>query len=220
MAKRTVPRRTKRALTVWDGDKYFDATFTSKERSELRDKLMDICGYGSTPRIPFGNFTGFEFEIERPAEDVVWPVFTRQGLTYDRNRDKLSDYALIHICRELGVDYHAFAAYVPRLPIEGFIAYAKRCFPDFKIARNKIERTIQEHKLHLAWVDWMPDECTRNGCEADSHWLCHDRFEERDYPTILLEIAKHNETRPKFAPPKLVYSADDASTQTAREVAP
>jgi hypothetical protein len=207
IAKKKVTRKVTRPPTIWDGDRYFDATFTAKERLVLQHKLVDICGYGANERRR-SNLIGFDYEIFRPAQDAIWAAFRAQGLEYERDHARLCDWTYIHICRELGFDYRGFAANVPKLPIDGFIECAKRCFPEFKSARNKIERTIQEHKLHAAWTDWMDEECVRTGCTCDSHWLCSDRFVDRDYPAILEQIAAYNETRPKFAPPKLVYSRD------------
>jgi len=190
--------RKPRALTIWDGAKYFDAEFTNVERSALREKVMDTCGYGEDSRLRRRNYLGFEHDIERPAEDQIWPAFCAAGFDYDRNRGKLHDYALIHICRQLEIDYKRFAQNVPKLPIDGFIAMAKKAFPEFKRPRNNIERKIQEHKLHGLWCDWHDLECQRTGCNCDSHWLCHDRFAQRDFEGIIDEIAKHNETRPKL----------------------
>lgn len=202
MAKRKVTREATRPPTIWDGEKYFDATFTALERRALRDKLIDVCGYGA------GNYCGFERAIEGPAQDTVWPVFVAEGFEYERDHARLCDYALIHVCRELGIDYKSFAANVPKLSIAGFIECAKRAFPDFKRPRNKIEATIQEHKLHLLWCDWHEEECARTGCTCKHHWLCGDRFAMRDYPAILEQVAAHNRTRPRFAPLKLVHSRD------------
>jgi len=209
MARKKVARPVSKPPTIWDGDRYFDARFTNKEFINLRAKLMEVCGYGPrSDRHGGGNYMGFEVDIYRPAEDVIWPAFKAQGLDHRRDHSRLCDYTIIHVCRELGFDYHAFAANAPKLSIDGFIAHAKRAFPEFKQPRKQIERAIQEHKLHAAWIDWMDAECSRTGCACESHWLCHDRFVDRDYPAILKEIAAYNETRPKYAPPKLVYSRD------------
>jgi hypothetical protein len=204
MARKKAAQVTSRPLTTADGVKYFDATFTAKERETLRRKLMDLCGYRSRP----AGHICFERDILQPAEDLVWPAFVGAGLTYDADRDRLDDYTLIHICRELEFDYKAFAANTPKLPIDGFVECAKRAFPEFKHPRNVIETKIQEHKLHALWCDWSGDECVRTGCTCESHWLCSDRFVKPDYSKIIGQIAEHNETRPKFAPPKLVYSRD------------
>jgi len=119
-------------------------------------------------------------------------------LNYHCDEDRLCDYALIHICRQLQVDYKSFAKNLPKLPIDGFIASAKLAFPEFRRPRNKVEFKIQEHKLHLLWCDWHGEECARTGCKNEHHWLCSDRFAKRDYPAILQEIAAHNERRPKL----------------------
>jgi hypothetical protein len=197
-SKKIRPGKITKKPTIWDGDRYFDATFTANEFEALRRKLMDVCGYD--------NYISFEYDIFRPAEEAVWPVFKAQGLDYERDNSKLCDYALIYICKQLGVEYRSFAANAPKLPIDGFIERAKRLFPEFRHPRNAIELKIQEHKLHGAWVDWQDEECRRTGCTCESHWLCSDRFVDCDYAAILRQIAEYNQDRPKFAPPKLVYS--------------
>lgn len=207
----TSKRRRKKAnepLSMWDADQYFDATFTEKERSVLRRRLMQVCGYGPETCSFGGNFVGFDYDIERPAQDSIAAVFTAQGLCYRRDYARFADYGLIHICRELGIDHRSYAANVPKRSIDKFVEFAKRSFPEFKRPRNKIERKIQEHKLHAAWCDWSKEECPRTGCTSDDHWLCSDRFVDRDYAAIIEQVAVYNETRPKFAPPKLVYSRD------------
>lgn len=201
-------RKVSKPLTIWDGDKYFDAKFTENERGDLRDRLMDVCGYGKADGLIGRNFMGFEYDIERPAQDVVWPAFCAQGLTYERDHGRLSDYALIHICRELQIEYKTFARNAPKLPIDGFIECAKRSFPEFKRPRNKIEAKIQHHKLYALWVDWLDEECPRLGCSCEHHWQCHDRFVERDHRQIIAAIAAYNETRPKLPALKMVYSRD------------
>lgn len=210
------PRNRAPALTIWDGEKYFDAAFNTKERMALERKLADHCGYGadswppesSRRRLGISDHMGFEHDILHPAEEVVWPVFIQQGFTYEQDYPRLRSYALIHISREIGFDYHGFAKNAPKLPIDGFISHAKHCCPGFKSPRNRIERTIQEHKLKAIWSDWREVECERTGCAFESHWLCGDRFVEPDFAAIIAEIAAHNATRPKYAPPRLVFSRE------------
>jgi len=194
-------------VTMWDGPKYFDAVFTDEERIQLREKLMDVCGFGAR-RNGYRNYVGFEHDIEYPAQDEVWKAFCSFGFTYEKDSDKLRDYALIHVCRQLEIDYKQFAKNAPKLSIDGFIASAKMAFPDFKRPRNKVELKIQEHKLHQLWCDWQDDECVRTKCVKESHWLCSDRYAARDYDAILGEIARYNMGRPKFEPLRLVHSRD------------
>lgn len=202
MARKSIQKATQaHPLTIRDGRKYFDAKFTGEERDALRKRLMEICGYGpetDCSSIKVHDYLGFEHDILRPAEEEIWPAFRAQGLDYHRDGGRFCDYALIHICRQLEIDYKAFAKNEPELSIEGFIAFAKRAFPEFRRPRNKIEFKIQEHKLHLLWCDWHSEECARTGCTKTGHWLCLDRFANRDYAAILKQIAKHNETRPRL----------------------
>lgn len=216
MARKKAQPKMERPLTIFDGDKYFDVAFSTRERMALERKLEDHCGYGadswppesSRRRFGIGDHMGFERDILHPAEEVVWPVFVEQGYTYEQDYPRLRSYALIHICRELGIDYRSFAKNMPKLSIAGFIEHAKRSCPEFRVPRNKVEQAIQEHKLRAVWSDWMEVECERTGCTCDSHWLCNDRFEHCDYAAIMKCIAEFNQTRPKLAPPKLVWSQD------------
>jgi hypothetical protein len=196
-AKKSTRTKTSHPLTVWDGDKYFDARFNDEERQILRKKLMVVCGYGNS-RLGIPDRLGFEFDIERPARREVRPALLASGLDCDRQEGRFMDCALIHISRQLEIDYKSFAKNVPKLPIDGFISSAKRAFPEFMKPRNNLEFKIQEHKLHVLWCDWHDEECVRTGCTKESHWLCSDRFVERDYEAILDEVAKYNKTRPKL----------------------
>ncbi len=200
MAKRKTSPKKERPATKWDGEKYFDATFSAEERRALQDRLMDICGYGPDPS-GRGHYLAFEHNIFRPAQDEIWAPFQVAGLDYNRDHARLCDYTLIHLCRDLQVDYKSFAKNVPKLPIDAFIECAKRAFPEFQKPRNNTERRIQEHRLHMLWCDWRDEEIERTGCcgNQGNHWLCcSDRFVDPDYPAILEQIAKYNETRPKL----------------------
>jgi hypothetical protein len=203
------PRKTKavRPLTIWDYEKYFDATFTAAERKALEDRLVIVCGFRKNDDEHASICAmAWDHQIFRPAQEEIWPALRAAGL--DPNRDlyeRIADCTLIHLCRQLEIDYKSFAHNVPKLPIAGFIAAAKSAFPEFRRPRNNTERRIQEHKLHGLWCDWHVEACPRTGCRNESHWLCDDRFAERDYPAILEEVARYNETRPKM---QLVYSRD------------
>jgi len=205
------PRKPKveRPPTIWDHSKYFDATFTSVERAALRDRLVIVCGYEKPGDRKYIGRLAWENQIFEPAQDEIWPALRAAGLDADRDLyGRIADCTLIHLCRQLEVDYKSFAQNVPKLPIAEFVSAAKSAFPDFRQPRNNVERRIQEHKLHVLWCDWHKEACPRTGCERESHWLCDDRFEERNYPAILKQIAAYNEIRPKYAPLRLVHSRD------------
>lgn len=155
-----------RPLTIWDREKYFDATFTSDERSILREKLMNVCGYDAD----FG-LIAFEYDIERPAEKEVWPVFIAEGLTLERDQDVLETYALIHVARQLRIDYKGYAKNLPKRPIDGFVRLAKETFREFTRPRNTIELKIHQRKLWGLWCEWREMENERTGCGIDSDFF-------------------------------------------------
>jgi len=52
----------------------YDATFTSKERKEIRHRLMEVCGYITLRDLCRYDYIGFDTDIVRPAEEAIAPI--------------------------------------------------------------------------------------------------------------------------------------------------
>jgi hypothetical protein len=115
------------------------------------------------------------------------------------------DWVSIHMCRELEIDYKSFAKNVPKLPIEPFYQFVASRFPRFRPTSNKMRLDVQQHHMHLAFIDWIDAECERIACPKSYHGLgCEDRYEKPDYTAAVQRVWKHNASRPKLT---LVHSA-------------
>lgn len=186
-----------RPLTIYDGDKYFDASFSSDEFKELRDLIQAEIGLGDvfmSIRKTFDLIDKADKKISRALN--IYPV--------------PDSWSYIHVCKELEIDYKSLAKNVPKLPIEPFYAFVETQFPHFKFARNDSQKAIQDAHIQCAFVDWIDSVCPRNGCKKSSHgWGCWDRYEDVDYIVARMRICYFNDTRPRFAaaPLRLVHTA-------------
>ena len=114
--------RTKPPLNMYDGPKYFDAKFTSEEREQLLDQIVEVSGI---------DFQNYFFTLQRPTEKEICRVLDAIG--WGKLED-LYDYVLIKLCRDLEIDYKSFAKNEPKLPLDRFIAFAKREFPKSRMS--------------------------------------------------------------------------------------
>lgn len=186
--RRTRKSAGARPLTIYDGEKYFDATFSDEETFELNRYILEMCG------------------IEG---DSMWLFIKRQEVDRELCR-KLGmssipyDWATIHICRELEIDYKSFAKNEPKLSIEPFYQFIESRFPEFKEARNKMQLDVQTRQIWTAFIDWTDAECETARCPRSYHGFCRDRYEQPDLELAAQRIWKHNASRPKLT---LVHSA-------------
>ena len=179
-------------LTIYDGDKYFDAKFTFDEMRKLRDRIVVEAGFDdkdegrswlSTHLILLSSDLGARLGIGRASHEM----------------------AVIHMCRELEIDYKSFAENAPKLPIEPFYQFVASRFPRLKPTSNEMRLDVQQHHMHLAFIDWIDAECEKIACPKSYHGLgCEDRYEEPDYMTAVQRVWKYNAARPKLT---LVHSA-------------
>jgi len=187
--KRGAPKS--RPLTIYDAERYFDAEFTHDEEMELRRRIMDECG------------------IPNDFQGRAWMMVTEMQTRNEICRALGScppDGAYIHICRQLEIDYKAFAKNEPKLPIEPFYQFVERQFPRFRPAKNKMQLEVQTHHIQGAFSEWLESACPASGCKKSEHWLwgCSDRFERVDYKAAATRIWERNAARPKLT---LVHSA-------------
>ena len=189
--------KAKREPTIFDGEKYFDATFSEDEREMIRKRIMAETGFGAD-----------RLSAIRQCWNLLRDAGEEIAKTLNINPVP-SDWKHIHVCRQLEIDYKSFAKNVPKLPIEPFYKWVEPLFPHFKPAKNAMRLDIQTNHIHLAFIDWVDAACPQNGCTKSHHeFSCWDRFERADYEEAARRIWAHNERRQKFAPPKLVYSRD------------
>ena len=175
-----------RQLTIYDKDKFFDAQFTHSERAEIKGRVREATGMDHL-EAEFNLFSPVRREIQKALRSMSWGC-----------NERLEDYMLIKICRDLEIDYKSVAKNEPKLPIDAFVDFAKRMFPQFRRARNTTVRLVQERELWKAWVDWRERACVQTGCHKEDHWLCSDRFVEPDLNKIADEVADYNATRPRL----------------------
>jgi len=196
MAKKSIPNAAQtRRLTIYDGEKYFDATFSEDERDEIRERIISECGFADRTR---GMMKAWD--LLRDAETEIMNALDIYPVPVD--------WQHIHVCKELEIDYRRFAKNEQKRPIEPFYLFVERQFPHFKPARNAMQLDVQTQHIHLAFIDWIDDACPRHGCQKSSHgWGCWDRFEKADYKEAARRIWNHNQGRAKFGPLKLVHSA-------------
>lgn len=191
--RRTRKSAGARPLTIYDGEKYFDAKFTHDELLELDNRILAECGY------------------ENDYQGRGFLLYQRLNVAHELGR-KLGlggmaplDWVSIHMCRELEIDYKSFAKNVPKLPIEPFYRFVASRFPRLKPTSNELRLDVQRHHMHLAFIDWIDGECQRIACPKSYHGLgCEDRYEKPDYSIALQRVWKHNAARPKLM---LVHSA-------------
>jgi len=193
-AKTTATRAKRKAIsapapTIYDGDKYFDAKFTSDECLALGSRIMDECGINN-------DFQGRGWLMTTIME-AGWELDRKLGMSYG---SRPHEWAYIHICRQLEIDYHSFAKNEPKLPIDAFYRVVERKFPQFKPAKNRMQLDVQTHHIHMAFLDWVESACPATGCQKSEHWLwgCSDRFEKPDYDAVVKRIWEHNAARPKL----------------------
>lgn len=182
-----------RALTIYDGDKYFDAKFTEDELYELEERILAECGFEEG----YGGSSWMTVQWITLGSELG----RKLGLRDMASREMVA----IHMCRELEIDYKSFAKNTPKLPIEPFYKFVEPRFPRFKPTDIKMRLDVQKHHMHLAFIDWIDAECERIACPKSYHGLgCEDRYEKPDYLTALQRVYKHNAERPKLT---LVHSA-------------
>lgn len=165
--------------------KFFDATFTSEERSTLRSRIIELTG--------LKDYCIADFKLFRPIEREIG-----NAIGWSVTREVLEDYVLIKISRDLEIDYKSFARNKPKLPIDTFLQLAKAKFPEFKKAKSTTVRIVQRDRLWMLWTDWIDLECERRGCENERHWMCTDKFVAHDLDDIADDIAAYNATRPRL----------------------
>jgi hypothetical protein len=181
-----------RPVTIYDGDKYFDVKFSEAERRELKRHIA--AAYGC-------------------HDEIMGPYFlwgrTNRELCHALNDWSIpEDWAYIHICRQLEIDYKAFAKNVPKLPIEPFYRFVESRFRDFRPAKNKLQLDIQTRQIYSAFYKWIEAQCESAGCAEPYHdHVCQDRYERLDCETAAKRIWEHNRTHPAFPALKLVHSA-------------
>ena len=196
-----------RPLTIYDREKYFDATFSEEERKMLRRRIEDETG-----------LIGKGHHGDRFLAICKCGKLLRDAKTEIMNALRMypvpADWTHIHVCKQLEIEYKSFAKNVPKLPIEPFYKFVEPLFPHFKPAKNKMQLEIQTHNVHLAFIDWIDEACVKAGCLKSSHsWACWDRFEERSYEAAAERIWAHNARRQKFSPLRLVHSRDEPPAQ-------
>ena len=193
-------RAPPRPLTIYDGEKYFDAKFSAEEREQIRERIADECG---PPMEGIYGYIGINraHDLLRDAETEIMNALNVYPVP--------SDWKHIHVCRQLEIDYKSFARNIPKLPIEPFYRFVEPLFPHFKPARNAMQLKVQTGQIHHAFVDWIDEVCPQIGCAKSSHgWTCWDRFEKASYEVAAERICAHNLRRTKFTPLRLVSSRD------------
>lgn len=187
-----------RPFTMRDPDRYFDATFSAEERQEIMERITAECSLPGRDGARFAEISQ-AFDLLRDAETEIMNALHLYPVP--------DDWAYIHVCRQLEIDYKSFAKYVPKAPIEPFYLFVAPLFPHFKPAVNAMQLSIQTRHVHLAFVDWIDQACPDHGCMKTSHGsTCWDRFEKADYETAAQRVWAHNERRKKFTPLHLVKS--------------
>lgn len=194
MAKKII-RNAEAALTIHDREKYFDTTLSQKEIEEIMDRIA----------VEFDDCRGLAmaYQLINEAEIEIQNALKMDTVPYA--------WCCIHACRQLEIDYKAFAKNNPRLPIEPFYNFVEPLFPQFKQANNKIQLSVQTKQIHVAFVDWVDEACAQHGCTKSHHGPgCWDRFEKADYAEAASRISAHNVRRAKFtaSPLRLVHSTD------------
>ena len=192
--------KNSRALTIYDGEKYFDATFSSEECEQIRDLIKAEIGLDDD-----NHFSGIRatFDLINKADKKIAEAFGTSVYKIPVS------WSYIHVCRELEIDYKSLAKNLPKLSIEPFYAFVESQFPSFKPAKNDSQRTIQTKHIHLAFIDWIDVACPASGCKKSDHgFSCWDRFEEADYTAAAKRIWEFNGKRPrlKIGPLRLVHS--------------
>lgn len=175
-------------LTIYDGDKYFDAKFSEEERRDISRQIAAVYGCDE--------FMGVYF---------LWDRTNRELCRELDDWNIPEDWAYIHICRQLEIDYKAFAKNVPKLPVEPFYRFVESRFRDFKPAKNKLQMEIQTKQIARAFTTWIKAQCEEAGCTEPYHdYVCQDRYQKPDYETAARRIWEHNASHPKLT---LVHSA-------------
>lgn len=181
-----------RQPTIYDGEKYFDAKFTKDELDELSERILDECGFANDRDGRYWLLTQWIILGGQLGEMLGTGYVGHEKVT-------------IYLCRELEIDYKSFAKNVPKLPIEPFYRFIEPRFPRLKPTYNKMRLDVQEHHVHLAFIDWIDAECERTACPKSYHGSgCEDRYEKPDYAIAVQRVWKHNAARPKLT---LVHSA-------------
>lgn len=181
------------APTIYDVDKYFDAEFTWDERFALEDRILDEC---EMERDRYRTW------ISASITNAMWDISKALGMSHSSCP---IDWAYIHICRQLEIDYKSFAKNEPKLPIESFYRFVESRFPRFKPTDSEMRLSSQRHHMHVAFIDWVDAECQRTECPKSYHGIaCEDRYEEPDYAIAVQRVWKHNASRAKLT---LVHSA-------------
>jgi|SRR5579875_301230 len=190
---RTRKAATPQPPTIYDGEKYFDAKFTDDELFKLDERILAECGFANDQ-------AGFRW-LSMQWINLGCELGRKLGTGMVSR-----EWVTIHMCRELEIDYKSFAKNVPKLPIEPFYRFIESRFPHFKQTSNKMRLEVQEHHMHLAFIDWVDAECERIGCSKSYHGLgCGERYEKPDYSTAVQRVWKHNAARPKLT---LAYSRE------------
>ena len=196
-ARKTRKPKIARPLTIYDREKYFDATFSAIERDQIRQRIAMECGFEPGHLLSITK----PFDLIRDAETEIMNALNMYPVP--------DDWLHIHVCRQLEIDYKSFAKNVPKLPIEPFYKFVEPLFPHFKAAKNAMQLDIQTHHMHLAFIDWVNETCGKHGCKRSHHsFACWDRFEKRSYEEAVRRVCAHNERREKFtnSPLRLVHS--------------
>jgi len=179
------------AATIYDGEKYFDAKFSEAERRKLKYEIA--VAYGCE------QFMGVYFLWQRTNDELCRAL---------HNWNLPEDWAYIHICRQLEIDYRAFAKNVPKLPIEPFYRFVESRFKGFKPAKNKLQLDIQTRQIHGAFDEWIKTQCESTGCAEPYHdSVCRDRYERLNCETAAKRIWEYNRTHVAYPALKLVHSA-------------
>ena len=182
-----------RPVTIYDGEKYFDAKFTQDELFELDRRILAECG--------FDNDSSGRGWLTSKWITLGSELGQKLGLGDMASRE----WTTIHMCRELEIDYKSFAKNVPKLAIEPFYQFVASRFPRLKPTSNKMRLDVQQHHMRLAFIDWIDAECERIACPKSYHGLgCEDRYEKPDYLTAVQRVWQHNAARAKLT---LVHSA-------------
>lgn len=189
--KKQAPPAT-RPPTIYDGERYFDATFTADEMRELDARILAECG--------FANDKAGRSWLFCKSMLLGGELAAALGRGYVGHHE-----VAIHMCRELEIDYKSFVKNEPKLPIEPFYQFVASRFPRLKPTSNKMRLDVQQDHMHLAFIDWVDAECERNACPKSYHGSgCEDRYEKPDYAIAVQRVWKHNAARAKLT---LVHSA-------------
>lgn len=178
--KRVTPKPTTACSASQRIREYFDVELTNEEQQQVTQCILKATG------MTWNYFS--VFGIESAQQDVERELgISRYEVTHSQ--------ALIYTCKQLGIEYRKYAKNLPKRSIAEFVELAKLKFPHFVSPRSEIVRSAQTQPLHLAWIDWVDEQCA---CGAERHWLCFDRFEVMDYDSVIAVIVESNEQRKKL----------------------